>query len=835
MATRTSTQSGNFNSTSTWGGSAVPVDADAFVISAGHIVTVNDDRRTTNGYDNSTINGKLHITGSGLIRMNGQLDVTSTGTSDYFTENDSSTGAYFRMENGAILEIKGNNSANHSLRVNNQKYNWVEIEGTNPNTTTTTSAAVTLGSTSISLTSSTGFAAGDWINVFRALEDVDDWEYDRYQDEGMKVHDISGNTIYPRWFVSPTATISRVSGTKIFVDDATVFRIGQKIIFGTGSNRNIKTISSIGKTSGRITCDSSITGSVVGEIVYRTGTEIYHESGADVQKIATPLTADSNSGTNTITVASTAGMSVGDRILIEANNNSDTNWDYEMRYEISAISGNTITLTANLGNNRYTGGWVTIFDRDTQIRAHTIEADGQASTSEDRPYVYFVRWASGDAYYRRYRIRNCLFEGIGSNSTNTTWYRGLGWSGYCSYENSSYGQYASGFEGNVWVPNNSGNNSCMYTRECHQCTVRNNVFYNGTLNLWRYSSGNNYAINNNISWRSAYSTFLQDGAYEPRTSFQYNHFSRSDDYGSLWHHHRQSAGQVRHNYWTHHEQRPMYMYYQANNIIWENNYMNWYRSWPFVGTGGDWICLNSYFGNDWDATTGNTSPVNGVQIQNDGNLDTDKSNKHQHCTSVNHNWKEGETVQWGTYTWREWDDTESAWKVFRDTGTDGPAGQVESVLVPAGATAYLAAEIKLSTGFSGNRPYLYAKNANSYHDGRHYDGSTTSVQAASVVPDSYPIGFQQSAQFSASAIGAYERQTLTISPVNYDYYLAVAVYSDSTNAGDGLEHWFQKPLEIYLDKTSNVKEKKFNTQQQVRRGQNNSATRKKRRLGGRLK
>ena len=113
MATRTSSQSGNFNSTSTWGGSAVPVDGDAFVVSAGHIVTVNDDRRTTNGYDNSTINGKLHITGSGLIRMNGQLDVTSTGTSDYFTENDSSTGAYFRMDNGAILEIKGDNSANH--------------------------------------------------------------------------------------------------------------------------------------------------------------------------------------------------------------------------------------------------------------------------------------------------------------------------------------------------------------------------------------------------------------------------------------------------------------------------------------------------------------------------------------------------------------------------------------------------------------------------------------------------------------------------------------------------------------------------------------------------
>ena len=107
MATRTSSQSGNFNATSTWGGSAVPVDGDQFVVSAGHIVTVNDDRRTTNGYHNSTINGKLHITGTGKLRMNGQLDITSTGSSGYFTSGDSTTGAYFRMDNGAVLEIKG--------------------------------------------------------------------------------------------------------------------------------------------------------------------------------------------------------------------------------------------------------------------------------------------------------------------------------------------------------------------------------------------------------------------------------------------------------------------------------------------------------------------------------------------------------------------------------------------------------------------------------------------------------------------------------------------------------------------------------------------------------
>ena len=236
MATRTSSQSGNFNSTSTWGGSAVPVDGDAFVISAGHIVTVNDDRRTTNGYHDSTLNGKLHITGSGKLRMNGRLTVTSTGNDDYFTEGDSSTGAYFRMDNGAILEIKGTNSDDHCLRINGNKRNWVEIEGTNPNQATTTSSALPLNSTSVAVTSGTGFATGDWINVFKALEDFQDWEYDRYQDEGMIIHDISGNTIYPRWFVSPNSTITRVAGSKIFVNNGKSFKSAATVPCGNALN-----------------------------------------------------------------------------------------------------------------------------------------------------------------------------------------------------------------------------------------------------------------------------------------------------------------------------------------------------------------------------------------------------------------------------------------------------------------------------------------------------------------------------------------------------------------------------------------------------------------------
>ena len=57
---------------------------------------------------------------------------------------------------------------------------------------------------------------------------------------------------------------------------------------------------------------------------------------------------------------------------------------------------------------------------------------------------------------------------------------------------------------------------------------------------------------------------------------------------------------------------------------------------------------------------------------------------------------------WGSYVWKKWDDDENAWKVFRDTGVDGPAGMTESVLVPAGSTVYLAGEIKLSSDLVDN-------------------------------------------------------------------------------------------------------------------------------------
>ena len=848
MATRTSTQSGNFNATSTWGGSAVPVDGDAFVVSAGHIVTINDDRRTTNGFHDSTVYGKLHITGSGKLGMNGTLSIANvngtsmTSTDDYFTEGDSSTGPYFLMDNGALIEMKGNDADNHSIRMKNHYIMTFEINGTNPNSTTTTASNCAIGSTSLSFTSSTGFAAGDWFSVYRDVSDVVDYEYDGNLYESFIVHDIDGNTVYPRQYVTPYSKVTRVNGDKLFVEDASVFRVGYKIIFGTGSNRNIRTITAIGKNANRLTLNSAVSGTInAGECVYQTGTEKYHYSGDTIQKIATPITADAASGQNQIQVASTAGMAVGKRIVVEANDPADTNWDYENVYEISAISGNTITLTTNLANARkektetHCAGWVLIYDRDTVIKAKTIEADGLATTSEDRPYIYIEGNTNSNAYKRRFRMRNCLFDGIGSNSQNSTWYRGVMARGYFSYETSSNGLYASVIEGNVWRPNNRGNNSSFGTRDFHQGIIRNNVGVNGTRCLWKYSSGNNQSWHGNFASRATYACTQFEGFYEPYSEYAYNYNSRSDDYCMLLYHHRTASSNVMHNYFMLNEQRCWYDYYNAHNIIRRRNYFDYYRSWPYIGTGGDCIWLDCYFGNGWDVTGGVTSPVNGIQLQSDGNNRPDRMTFPQSMIAVNHNFKDGDTCQWQGYRYREWDDTENAWKNYQDTASSNESGLPQSVYVPAGATVFVAGEVKLSSGFSGAFPALVARHVSSYLYGRHYDGSTTSSQRSETIADSYWNGHFESIDFTSAAASGYERKTLTISPVNYDYYLTVYIRSNNTNMADGTEHWFEKPVEIYLNKGTGNKEKKFITHQQVRRGFNNSATRRVKRLGGRIK
>ena len=76
-------------------------------------------------------------------------------------------------------------------------------------------------------------------------------DYSLINDEVFFIHDIdaSNHRIYFRQYVCPEAIIQSVSGSTITVDDASVFRVGYKLIFGTGNNRNVLTITAINNAS----------------------------------------------------------------------------------------------------------------------------------------------------------------------------------------------------------------------------------------------------------------------------------------------------------------------------------------------------------------------------------------------------------------------------------------------------------------------------------------------------------------------------------------------------------------------------------------------------------
>lgn len=800
MATRTSTQTGNFNSTATWGGSAVPVDGDQFVVSAGHTVTISDDRRPTNGYGDSTVNGKLVISGTGQLRMNGTLFVDDVGgATTYFTEGNSTSGAYFGMSNGAILEIKGDNTAQHRLQVQAGQYIECILDGTNPNASTTLSSSTTNGDYSIAVASSTGFVANDWISVQLAAENIDDYEQTRAHTEGFRVHDVSGNNIYLRQYISPTATITAASGTSVTVDNAKVFRQGNRIIFGTGSNRNTKEITAINYVTNVLTIDTSIVGSVVGQTVYQSGTEKKHLISEDVQKIATTLTADASSGQAVIAVASTAGMGVGDRLLIDANNTADTNWDYENVYEISAINGNNVTLTANLANNRLEGGYVVIYERETQIRSTDI------GNSNERPFVWVVRGTGTNQYYRRIRFRNILFDGLGRN-TNSTYYNGVAFVGYASYENNNYGQFHSSIEGCVYRANSATTYAGFMMRDAHQCSFRNNVMTDTERGLWRWSSGNNTVMTNNFSTRSSYATYTIEGLYEPYTCFEYNFASRSDDYGALFYNIRDGGSAIRHCEFINHEQRPQYVYYNEANFVFEKMKYNGYRYMPYKGIpGADLIYLNSHFGNTWDIT-GDATVLNGIYVHDDDYSRPFRASGEQgRQVSINHQFEIDETVDWGQYVKRTWTPSEGAWRNHRTISTSNSAGVTFGAYVPANSTVYLGAEIKMTDGFSGNYPYFLAYADKAYHRGQWIIDGTTGTELSSNSGTSPATGFQHQVQFTSATLTNYEQQTITISPQKYDYYLTFAVYSNSTNAGNGTEGWYQKPIKMTITNGSGIR------------------------------
>lgn len=781
MATITSTTSGNFNATATWVGGVVPVDGDSFVIAAGHTVTYNVTSPVTNGFNDSDIYGILQsqANASTVLRMNGRLRIRTAGT--------------YHARAGHKLQFKGTAADSHILYLVEESGASLIMEGSDGMPTTTLSATANERSTSFAFTSATNFAAGEWFAIYdHTTAQTGNAGASTLRDEGFWVHDISTNTVYFRQFVGPASTISASAGSTITVANAKVFRVGQILIFGTGANRNVLTVTAINYSTNVITFNSSVTGTVTGLTVYETGSDKIHTSGNKVRKVATITTASSAAAATTITVANANMFTAGDEIWIEARSECGGTTDRaynaygtdngpRYRHVISSVSSNTITLNAQIGYIVVSGALVTRLTRDVIVEPVTPNTD------------YYGVWAGYlTNYNRKLIVKDVFFRYVGSaqgqpeggvtfrgyfstNSPAVTLTNTVpAWSQQCWTEGITLtGSDSTRDLGGLWNYNNRyGQFRC--------CTVVG-VFNSGILPGW-YDGGN--AAYNCISSGSNAWGYRVEGLTE-WSEFSYNYLSRS--------------------YWgtrsTHYD----------GNCGFHHNVIDAITEGPQVFSGSNipfykYKVTGGYYGPQNERTTVQylysvIQSVSGIPNVFAATPGTYQRGYYHHgqadrgdtgacvITSVEDNFEYDRVRQFVYGTERWWDLAEGAWRVVNASDfTDWGRGWYQTVYVPPNVSLVARCALKLVPGFVGTYPSLTIYSSQS-------GTGVNRLENAGGNWSSVVSGGSEFAQYTSGAANIYETKEITLSAKAFPRWVQVGIFDTNADASEG---WWMKPVETIL-------------------------------------
>ena len=830
MAALTSSQSGNWASSSTWGGST-PADGDTFTIAQGHKVTVNSDQRAGTGFGDILVRGCLHFATNGKIRMNGRITVQGNASTDYskssgvsaqdFTEGGGSSGALLSATGNNIhLEFEGDNADQHGIWVENISYSSWKFIGDDSVTTTELSAVANPGDEYITVDSTTGFGLGDWVAIYN----TNNARPEEQHDEGCWVHDVdaSNNRIYTKKFVGPKAIVSSASGTSLVVDYANIFRVGYQIIFGTGNNRNVRTITAISENT--LTLNSSVSGTISsGTEVYETGLDKKHAVDRQVRVNAHVLTSAAAVNDTTVTISDATDILVGDYINIDVDNDVDTNWDYNSEYSVTAKSGNTLTVSPAIANIRKAGCLVQRLNRsitiegvDTDVRAYCyIEYDTDSSRAGTREIgLKDIRWWK-----------------MGGN-TNNNFYRGAcmvaGYnSDYRAFSTNSREDYQSKYE-NCVVHDSNGKSSYtgMNTRHVQGFIWRNCISVNtGNQGYWQWSSHYDMQFMNNYATRNAYSS-VDNGAMYSSPEYGYNYSTRSDDYGWLLHHMRNICN-VHNNIFLNHEQRPLYIYYQTGGTQFRRMHFDGFRNIPYVGMGGGHAhFIDSYIQNKWykqvpGVYAGYTDTF-GIVDANDyfGNSGWDSRADYtrnpgfgMYSEYMDWNFEEGShaVIEAANLVYQK--STSKIWSLV-NLRTETTIALQSHVYVPANTAVTITGEFKGEANTNYSKPYLIAKKVASARLGRYElnDSSTFSVSSDTAVKNSHVFGFLDQLQFTSSSQGLWEQKTMTVAAQKYAYRLIAGYRVDSDNQE---EIGYIKDLNVVLAKAGKLKSRHFESKSQT--------------------
>ena len=842
MAALTSSQSGNWTASATWGGST-PADGDTFTIAQGHIVTINSDQRAGTGFGDILVRGNLHFATNGKIRINGRITVQGNGSTDYsksggvsaqdFTEGGGSSGALLSATGNNIhLEFEGTDSDQHGIWIENISYSSWKFIGDDSVTTTELSAVASPNDEYLTVDSTTGFAVGDWIAVYNTNSAY----YQEHRDEGFWVHDIdtSNNRVYVKKFVGPKAIVSSASGTSLVVDHANIFRVGYKIIFGTGSNRNVKTITAI--SGNTLTLDSSVSGTISSGVeVYETGLDKKHLVDHQVRKNASVLTSAAAVDDTTITINDATDIVVGDTINIDVNNDTDTNWNYNSEYSVTAKSGNTLTVSPAIANIRKVGSLVQRLNRSITIEG--VDTDVRAFC-----YVEYYT-DSSRAGTREIGLKDIRWFRMGGNSNNN-YYRGACYvTGYNSdyqtdFATNSRTDYQSKYENCVvHDSNNKYNYEGINTRHVQGFVLRNCISVNtGPRGYWQWSTHYHMQFVNNYGTRNSYAN-VDNGSMYDSPEFAYNYSTRSDDYAWLLHHARNITN-VHNNIFLNHENRPLYIYYQTPGTQFRRMHFDGFRYIPYIGMGGGHVhFIDSYIQNKWykqvpGVYAGYTDTF-GVLDSSDylGNSGVDGRADYirnpgfgMYSDYIDWNFEEGlhGIVEAANLIWQRGIGKE--WSLINLRSEFYLACQ-SHVYVPPNTAVTVKGEFKGQSDGSWSKPYLVARKVSNRWLGKYElnDSSTFSVSSDTDVKNSNIYGFLQQVIFTSSSEGAWEQKTLSIDAQKYGYRLIAGYKIDSDNQE---EVGYVKDITVIFPKTPTSRSRHFDTKTQ------NSTSKK--RISGRI-
>ena len=789
MTAYTSTQTGDFSSVSTWGGSGYPsADGDTWTIASGHTVTYDVASALSSGFEDCTVNagGRFQFaSGSRSIRFQGNV----------FVYGDWIQGA------GHTVFLAGGNG--HIFQLLNPSETHVKkFTGSQPLQGTTTSVATTNLSGTIPVSSSSGFSEGDWIAVYnRAAANVDVAR----EDEGFIIHDISGSNIYVREFVSPTDTITSVADDKIFMANVDIYRKNQRIIFGTGSNRNIRQITEVNITQGFLALDSAVTGSVVGQTVYTTGPMKSHASGSIVRKCATTVASAINTSDTTITVTDATGIAAGDEIVIESNTTtSDLNDEHPEKYTVSSVNGNNITISSGI-----------VYPVDMNSTAYVLKLTRDCRIVNESGTVTRIYSNTNSSYFGTLMMQDVEFKDPSrtDSNSNTRFYIEGRWRS----DDNPTGGFMEGVS--IHYTTSRDYQELYLYRYLYNFTVRccviHNPGYRGFYNVNGYDNDDIGLFNNHCS-RSETDGFYLTNTDGEHSEVAYNRSCGADDNGFvingwyLW------GNGVHHNSSLMNKRRGFYFGGDTNYgcYFFQNEALDAGESPIYQASSANFIIQYNRF----------LDPYTPSDYLDVFTLGDQRESLNTYAHSIEHNFHQNVDAIYGRGFKAVWDEDEKAYKHDFDDDSGEYSGVANIIYVPGGATLRARAVMKVVDGFSGTYPRLMIEPVPAREGGSsqyaQFDSTDRNADTGAV-------------NTVAATSSDWQNVDCTLVARDIDRFVNVSMSISSDSSSEG---FYLRRLHVFLDEVPKAQQTfiRHRINEPCRVEYRNTFTQAKKRIGGRI-